>query len=1088
MKRLTLAVLGGFQATVGSRPVTLPRKTQALLTFLALRPGREHTRDKLTALLWADADDGHARHSLRQALFGLRRALGQARDVLVEGDTLALDPAGVDVDAVTFERLLGKATPAAVKEAAGVYLGDLLDGVFVGEAPFDDWLRGERARLREMAITALSALLAEQTGAAATEEALQTAMRLLALDPLQESAHRSLMQLYEQQGRRASALRQYQVCVDLLRRELGVEPQPATRELYQTILRESPAARTAEPARSLRPPSRGRRPRSAARAPAAANPDSPLVGRTTELGRIEEALGLGSKGLGQVLVLTGDAGIGKTRLVEHVVSEAARRGHRVLVGRCHETEQILPFRPWVDALREGQVVSDVDALDALGPVWRIELSRLLPELGTPGVFPSGTRDDYVRIFEAVTGLLGHVASVTPLVVILEDLHWADEMSVRLFSFFGRRVQTIPVLLIGTARAEEVIDTTVLRTALDELEREQSRARVALGPLSDADTGALVMAMAPAGRREASIDAIAQRIWTLSEGNPFVIVETVRALQDRTALSDEASVALPPRVRDVIAARLARLGDSARQVCAAAAVVGGELGFPLLAAAASLGHLETARAVEELVRRRVLTSAGEGFRFTHDRVRDVAYDGLLPPARQALHGAVARAIEQLDADRLEEIYDRLAHHYLRADEPSRAIPYLVHFAEQARQRYAFDDAARSLDQALAQAQRLPASERDRCLVDVSVRQGWVLSMLGRFRQILDLLGPLRARVEALQEPALAGPYFFRLGLTYSYLSRHDDAVAAATRAIEEARHSGDQTVTGQALYVLSLTSFFAAKPLDGMAQARQAVAALEQTTSRDWLGLTYWMLGLHCLMLGKFDEALDAEARVAGIADAIADARLQSFAAFSTGWIHATMGEWELAIEATQRGLDVARDPVSDTGARSYLGHAHLGRGDIETARALLERSLEDYGKLGLRQPAARVMAFLSEAHVQSGALARGRELASESLALNREVTYGWGIGYAERILGRIARLEGRRADAARHLGDALATFTAVPCPFEVARTHLELAELAGTGGERETTARHLEEARRLFVELGAPRYVERADALGREVVAKAFAP
>jgi tetratricopeptide (TPR) repeat protein len=529
------------------------------------------------------------------------------------------------------------------------------------------------------------------------------------------------------------------------------------------------------------------------------------------------------------------------------------------------------------------------------------------------------------------------------------------------------------------------------------------------------------------------------------------------------------------VRDVIAARLARLGDSARQVCAAAAVVGSETGFPLLASAVGLGQLETARAVEELVRRRVLTAVGERFRFSHDRVRDVAYDGLLPPARQALHAEVARAMERLDADRLEEIYDRLAHHYLRADEPPRAITYLVHFAEQARQRYAFDDAARSLEQALVQAQRLPAPERDRSVVDVSVRQGWVLSMLGRFRQILELLVPLRARVEALREPALAGPYFFRLGLTYGYLGQHDDAVATAERAIDEARHAGDEAVIGQAHYMLSLTSHFRAKPLEGAEQARRAVEALDRAGSREWLGLAYWVLGLHALMLGRFDEALDAERRVAAIADTTGDARLQSFAAFTTGWIHATLGQWDLAIAAGERGIEVARDPISDLGARSYVGYAYLGKGDVETARRYFDQCLDGYVKLGLRQPAARVMAFLSETNLVEGALARAGELATESRARHREIGHSWGVAYAERLLGRVARAEERPDDARRHLMDALATFGLVPCPFEVGRTHLELAELARASGATEAAAHHLAEARRVFVELGAAEYVARAD-------------
>src|SRR5215470_13082439 len=123
MANLTLTILGGFRARVGSgSSLALPKKTQALLTFLALRPGREHTREKLTSLLWADTDDVHARHSLRQALFGLRRTLGRARDALVAAETVALDPSGIDVDAVTFERLVVKGTPAALTEAARLYV------------------------------------------------------------------------------------------------------------------------------------------------------------------------------------------------------------------------------------------------------------------------------------------------------------------------------------------------------------------------------------------------------------------------------------------------------------------------------------------------------------------------------------------------------------------------------------------------------------------------------------------------------------------------------------------------------------------------------------------------------------------------------------------------------------------------------------------------------------------------------------------------------------------------------------------------------------------------------------------------------
>ncbi len=196
------------------------------------------------------------------------------------------------------------------------------------------------------------------------------------------------------------------------------------------------------------------------------------------------------------------------------------------------------------------------------------------------------------------------------------------------------------------------------------------------------------------------------------------------------------------------------------------------------------------------------------------------------------------------------------------------------------------------------------------------------------------------------------------------------MAAAERAIDEARHAGDEAVIGQALYVLSLTSYFLAKPFDGVEQARQAVQALDDAGSREWLGLAYWVLGLHSLLLGRFDEALEAERRVAAIADAIGDARLQSFAAFTTGWIHATLGQWDLAIEAGRRGVEVARDPISDLGARSYLGYAYLGKGDVETARPFLDQSLEGY--VTARPPSAR---RAGDGLPQRGGPADGRDRA-----------------------------------------------------------------------------------------------------------------
>lgn len=239
MAELHLSLLGGFRARLASGPdLDIPRrKAQALLAYLGLQPGRRILRDTPASLLWGNSTDKQARHNLRQALFTLRSSLSSKASILLsDGDAITLAPETVAVDVVTFQRLAVEATPETLTEAAALYEGPLLEGFGLDEAPFEEWLRAERERLHELALEVFARLLAHQAKGEALEPAIQTALQLLALDPLQEVTHRMLMRLFVRQDRRAAALRQYRLCADLLQRELGVEPEAATRELYRETL------------------------------------------------------------------------------------------------------------------------------------------------------------------------------------------------------------------------------------------------------------------------------------------------------------------------------------------------------------------------------------------------------------------------------------------------------------------------------------------------------------------------------------------------------------------------------------------------------------------------------------------------------------------------------------------------------------------------------------------------------------------------------------------------------------------------------------------------------------------------------------
>ena len=241
MARLILTLLGGLRAHLDpASPFVFPtRKAQALLAYLAMPAGQAHSRDKLASLLWGNAMETTARTSLRQTLYGLRRTLQRAdlQPLRADGDMVSLDPNAVTVDVAEFEKRVTDGTPAALAEASVLYQGDLLAGLSIQEPPFEDWLSSQRERLHEIALNALARLLTSQRAAGSTDAAIQTGLRLVALDGLQEPAHRALMQLYAETGRRSAALRQYQLCLDTLRRELRAEPEAATKVLYEEVLR-----------------------------------------------------------------------------------------------------------------------------------------------------------------------------------------------------------------------------------------------------------------------------------------------------------------------------------------------------------------------------------------------------------------------------------------------------------------------------------------------------------------------------------------------------------------------------------------------------------------------------------------------------------------------------------------------------------------------------------------------------------------------------------------------------------------------------------------------------------------------------------
>lgn len=1062
MPYLVLDLLGGFTARLGSGgSVALPtRKTEALLAFLAVPAGRFHARDKLATLFWGDTPEAQARQSLRQALAALRRT---AKDLyppllLAQGDAIALNPEAVSVDVGLLEADARAEDAAQMEAAVRRYAGDFLDGLKVDEPGFEEWRVTERERLRELALATLSRLL-RRHGDGDAEAAIPVLQRLLAIDPLREDAHRRLMRLFLAQGRRAAALQQYQICVGVLERELAAEPEEETRTLYRAILRARDGGGGAAPA------------------PAARAGQAPLIGRGLELDRLTAALARVPAEGGRMALVRGEAGIGKSRLLAEFSALAAERGLTVAAGRCHGTEQILPLQPWIDVLRGPAGTLDPALSERLGTTAAQHLSRAFPELAPAGTQPAGSGEQYALLFDALARLIGLLAAERPLILLLEDLHWADELSARFLAFIGRRIERARVFIIGSTRPEELVDAPVLAQALKELRGEARVEEVALGPLSQADALALVRALQPAGSVQGT-----DEVWDIAKGNPFVITETVRAMRAG------ARGGISRGVQDFVADRLDRLSERARHVVATAAVIGREFGFPLLARAARLDEQAAADVTEELVRRRVFETIGEGFDFCHEWIRRVAYHRLLPQRRAVLHAAVGEALEALEGASAAEVADQLGHHYSQAGDAARAIPHLIAFANLAARRYALDDAVRAFGQAMVLVRGLPGPEGDTRLLDLTLRTAFVLSMQGRQREIADLLQAQAATVERVADPLLVSEYHFRVGLTCFYLGERGRGEAAAKRALAEGERAGDGEAIGKALHVLSLAAFEAGRPREGIGHARRALPLLDLPRAQQWLALVHHDLALNCLMLGDLDGALEAAGRETAIGRETQWPRLLVLGGYVAAWVLVLRGEADAAARAAEECLALSRDPMVGSLVSGTLALARMEQGDPAAAVGMLGEVVERLRLSPVRTSEVRHRIHLAEAQLEAGDRAGAAATAAFALEMAGRDGNIFNIGLAERAQARIALAMDDAAAAEALLRRALDTFGACDAGFEAARTRALLAERCARRGARTEAAAHVAAALAVFRAAGAPARIGALRALAGELGLPAAIP
>jgi len=977
------------------------------VAYLALAPGKAHDREKLCALLWPESAQAQAHASLRQALLTVRRVLAPcSRTALcTTGSVVALDALQVRVDVAAVERYIAEDTLETLERTLALCAGPLMDGFISGESPFDEWLAFERVRVQGVITTALEKLADMQTKAGLLEQATRTALHSLHLDPLQEPTHRALMRLFARRGRRAEALQQFEICSTTLLRELGVEPAEETLRLHRDILRNgvSPAE-------------------TAVHIAARAQPRFPVVGRERERRQLDGALEEAWAGAGTLVVLHGDAGVGKTRLLEEARSRAEERGASVACGRCFESEQVLPFSLWADLLgAEGPRLRE--AIDhALPRAARAELARILPITLEAGEASTAVSKDERVLFEAVGRVLDYLAERAPLLVLLEDLQFADAMSLRLLSYVVRRRP--PGSRIGwmaTVRAEQVAEAAFLQTILQEIQREAPLIEMDVPPLSREDTGTLIRLLSPSAP-EGSEHTVFELMWAVSEGNPLVVFEALRDREQAAISPDVTRLPVPLRVRKIIAEHVAQLDSRCQETLAAAAVIGRRFDSALLQRARGLTDGESSVVLEELVRKRFLQASGDGFYFTHDRIREVVYESLLSPRRRMVHGAVARALEALNSTRIDDVCGTIGYHFARAGEAEASIRHLMRFAERASKNHGVEEAFAALGEAGRQLPGLPASQREALAVAIALGRAECLVFLGRVVEIEPLLAPHRHTIDRLEVPELSVAFHGMAVVAHRSLGDQRGVDEHEARLLAVAERNDAARPAGIALSLLGVDAMFAGHYQSGIERSLAAVARLDGGDDLESAGFAWIHLAGNYLGAGECWKALDAASRAVAIGERGDVARVQSLGLATVALLRGgAMGEMEAATAACRRAIALATDPYfqwwshyAHVRVRAwdvlYVSLAPLFDADFQASVAVMEEVARTPRESPLGTWAATARVALAEAYLARRDADRARANALSALeALGTDANplaiagAQRAAGFAELSLGNLGR-------------------------------------------------------------------------------------
>jgi DNA-binding SARP family transcriptional activator len=1063
---LHICLLGRPTVKWNNQILPIPRRMVRALLYRLSSCEQPVSRGHLHLLFWPDQPDGIARRNLSHHLTHLRKSLPHPQTVISFENQIGLNKEIVVSDVILFKwaLLADNKDVSNIQYWVDRYQGPFLDGFDLpGCVEFEHWIMVERNILERLYLESLSILVSKLVSQGSIEKAIKYAYKYLETEELSEEMHSILIELLAARGDRKAALEQYERCTTILERELGISPLPKTRAIYQAVLDgqahfpQQEVIKTSSELTGFK---------------------VPLIGRSQALQQLDSLFSKCQEQQGQVVFISGEAGIGKSRLMREFASRYQHNSY-VLFGSSHRAERTIPYRPIVEALRSLLIEDPLEQdkksgvggrmpswTEQIEPVWLAEILRLIPELRTsypslavPLVTDAATAR--TRLFDALGNVLVKViADKGPVILCIDDLHWSDESTQAWLAHLSELMRRTPMclLILGTFRSEEAMQ-------IRDLSRSVSRAgiynEIRLSGFNEWDVIEFLQYVI--GQRPA-LEALSRKLQKATGGNPFFLTETIRKLIEEKSLERDLNgvqLPLPESVREAISARVQRLDARPRQVLEAGAVLGFSFPFDLLQLTSGRSEMETVDCLEELVARQLLIEWGEEFSFIHELTQRSVAEGLRNPRRRLLH---LRAGKAYQCARPKAVV-QLAYHFESGGDAHNALHYHGLAVEHAHSVFAWSEAEFHHGKILNLLEQI---DPQRAKLEYLRKRARILADRANDRYLQNRLADRDADLDELEQLAeISGDESIKLFsflervVAFSYSGKYSEAVALAEEGLVLAERLDDRPARLRLLAQIGLAHYLLGQPrpalsaLDPALELSEAEKDLEiRVDISQFLGHVHYHLGNYKESLANHQEAYNYSCK-------IGDRGGMAWSLMNLGLMRLKLCQWDESKQNLEEGLSLARQtgilpaegyaytllgqwelcqgnyvgayvlltnamPIHQGGQSEHMlvineeesGVVLYQLGDLEKARICLQRAIDRARLIGFCRLLAGALTGMGLVEISSRRFSLANTYLDEAVNLARKIECSEYLSRALTTLSRAKRLTGELTEALMCATDA----------------------------------------------------------------------